>query len=192
MAKEKNDKAEAAAKVELSPEEAAAKAKKKKLLLIIIGGAVATIGIGGGAAFFLMKGSDKPAAPAGEHAEEAGAEHADPKKEEGKKEDPSAPKKEEAKKDEKGDAKKDEKSASADKKDDKDVPPKLPANVDIGKHCAGATLAAVAAKLGAGQTQLVAQCVSKGFLRSNVYTARLAVHADGQEPLDSAGRPALS
>jgi flagellar FliL protein len=132
MAKEKNDKAEAAAKVELSPEEAAAKAKKKKLLLIIIGGAVATIGIGGGAAFFLMKGSDKPAAPAGEHAEEAGAEHADPKKEEGKKEDPSAPKKEEAKKDEKGDAKKDEKSASADKKDDKDVPPKLPANVDIG------------------------------------------------------------
>ena len=62
----------------------------------------------------------------------------------------------------------------------------------IGKHCAGAALAAVAAKLGAGQTQLVAQCVSKGFLRSNVYTARLAVHADGQEPLDSAGRPALS
>ena len=73
MAKEKNDKAEAAAKVELSPEEAAAKAKKKKLLLIIIGGAVATIGIGGGAAFFLMKGSDKPAAPAGDHAEEARA-----------------------------------------------------------------------------------------------------------------------
>jgi flagellar FliL protein len=131
MAKEKNDKAEAAAKVELSPEEAAAKAKKKKLLLIIIGGAVATIGIGGGAAFFLMKGSDKPAAPAGEHAEEAGAEHADPKKEESKDE-KAAPKKEEAKKDEKGDAKKDEKSASGDKKDDKDIPPKLPANVDIG------------------------------------------------------------
>lgn len=133
MAKEKNDKAEAAAKVEPSPEEAAAKGKKKKLLLLIIGGAVATIGIGGGAAFFLMKGSDKPAAPAGEQPAEQAAEPADAKKDESKKDAPAAAKKEEPKKDAKGDAKKDDKaSAATDKKDGEAIPPKLPANVEIG------------------------------------------------------------
>jgi flagellar FliL protein len=128
MAKEKNDKADAPAKVELSPEEAAAKTKKKKLLLIIIGGAVATIGIGGGAAFFLMKGSDQPPPPAGEHKEE----HAEPNKDDTKKDDNAAPKKDEAKKEAPADAKKDDKAAATDKKDAKDVPPKLPDNVDIG------------------------------------------------------------
>jgi flagellar FliL protein len=124
MAKEKNEKAEATPKVELSPEEAAAKAKKKKLLLIIIAGAVATIGIGGGVAFFLTKGSSEnpPSAPAAESAEVKSAETA------------ADPKKEEAKKEEGKDAKKDEKSATGtEKKDGKDaVPVKLPQNVDIG------------------------------------------------------------
>ena len=105
-------------------------------MLIIIGGAVATIGIGGGAAFFLMKGSDHPAPPAGETAEEHATEHADPKKDEAKKDDHAAPKKDdhaEPKKDDHAEAKKDDHAAPAgDKKDAKDVPPKLPANVDIG------------------------------------------------------------
>ena len=101
----------------------------KKLLLIIIAGAVATIGIGGGVAFFLTKGSDSPTEPTAE--EQADAKKDDPKKEEPKKEEP---KKEEAKKDAAPDAKKDDKAAAAtDKKDGKEaVPVKLPANVDIG------------------------------------------------------------
>ncbi len=131
MAKEKTDEAEAAAKVELSPEEAAAKAKKKKLLLIIIAGAVATIGIGGGVVFFLTKGGSDPAHPPAAH----GEEHADPKKDEHKTDEQKKeePKKDEAKKDAEPDAKKDDKAAAGEKKDGKEaVPVKLPANVDIG------------------------------------------------------------
>jgi len=116
MAKEKNDKAEAAPKAELSPEEVAAKAKKKKLLIIIIAGAIATIGLGGGVAFFLTKGSDNPSASVAENNDGAEGSNQDPSKSENK------------------NVSADNKSVpSPEKTDSKDAPSaKLPQNVDIG------------------------------------------------------------
>ncbi len=96
VAKDKEEKKDAA-KAELTPEEAAAKGKKKKLLVMIIGGVLLCAGLGGGLFFFLAGGS-KAEAKKGEGHDEVKAEEPGEKKEEGhgeKKEEGHGEKKEE-------------------------------------------------------------------------------------------------
>ncbi len=54
-------------------------------------------------------------------------------------------------------------------------------------HGAGAALGAVAAELGAGEPQLVAQRHRQRFLRQHVHAPHLAIHVEGNQPLDAAG-----
>jgi len=62
----------------------------------------------------------------------------------------------------------------------------------VDQYRAGAALRAIAAKLGAGQPQLVAQRHGERFLRHHVDAAILAVHVQRDEALDRArGRLAV-
>src|SRR5207253_2485188 len=60
------------------------------------------------------------------------------------------------------------------------------------EHRARAALRAVAADLGAGQTELVAQRHGERFLLHHVDAAHLAVDVERNEPLDRAGRGGLA
>ncbi len=60
----------------------------------------------------------------------------------------------------------------------------------VDHHGAGSAFGAIAAELGAGEPQLVAQGHRQGFLWQHLDAAQLTVHVDRDQPLDRTGNHA--